>query len=120
LVVDDSSTVVDVERVLLARQGYDVITAADGAAAVDSALAGRPDLVLMDILMPRMNGVEACRRLREHEATRDIPVIVVTVRNDRDTVAEAYAAGCNDYLAKPFSAQTLLSKIRRSLGETTS
>jgi CheY-like chemotaxis protein len=117
LVVDDSSTLVHVERVLLARQGYDIITASDGAAAVDSALMGRPDLVLMDLLMPRMSGVEACRRLREHEATRDIPVIVVSVRNDRDSVAEAYAAGCTDYIAKPFRAQTLLSKIRRSLAE---
>jgi CheY-like chemotaxis protein len=80
LLVDDSSTVLLMERMILSKSDYDVVTAKDGQEGVEKALSEHPDLILMDVVMPRMDGFEACRRLREQDATKEIPVIMVTTR----------------------------------------
>ena len=81
LVVDDSPTAILWHRLLLEDEGYVVLTAADGAEGVDVAKANLPELVLLDVIMPRMNGFEACRALRDDDRTRDIPVLMITTRS---------------------------------------
>ena len=82
LLVDDSSTVLLMERTILSRSEYDVVTARDGQEGLEKARAEKPDLILMDVVMPRMDGIETCWRLREREDTRAIPVLLVTTRGE--------------------------------------
>ena len=119
LLVDDSKTILLMERMILGGGAYDLITALDGEEAVEKARAELPDLILMDVVMPRMNGFEACRRIRSGEATSDIPVIMVTTRGELESVEAGYESGCADYVIKPIDAQELLAKVQSCLGETT-
>jgi len=117
LLVDDSSTVLLMERMILQKSQYDVVTAKDGQEGVERALSEKPDLILMDVVMPRMDGLEACRRLREQEDTRSIPVIMVTTRDELQGLESGYASGCTDYVTKPINGLELLAKVRSCLGE---
>jgi len=117
LLVDDSNTALMIEKMLLGKASYDVITARDGHEGVQKALAERPDLILMDVIMPTMTGIQACRVLRSYESTRTTPIILVTTRGERETVEEGFASGCNDYVTKPINGLELLSKLRDQLGE---
>ena len=117
LLVDDSSTVLLMERMILSKSEYDVVTARDGQEGLERALAEKPDLILMDVVMPRMDGFEACRRLREQEGTRSIPVIMVTTRGELQSVESGYASGCTDYVTKPINGLELLAKVRSCLGQ---
>ena len=117
LLVDDSQTVLLMHQLLLADRGYELITARDGQAAVETALAERPDIIFMDVLMPRVDGFAACQELRAHENTRHIPVIMVTTRGEPHNVQRGYESGCSDYITKPFNANELLDKLERYLGE---
>ena len=117
LLVDDSSTVLLLERMILSKSEYDVLTARDGVEGIEKAMAERPDLILMDVVMPRMDGFEACRKLREEEDTASIPVIMVTTRGELASVESGYAAGCNDYVTKPINGLELLAKVRSCLGQ---
>jgi DNA-binding response OmpR family regulator len=115
LIVDDSETVLLAERALLSRS-YEVVVARNGEEGVEKALAERPDLILMDVVMPRMNGFDAVRRLRAQPATEHTPVIMVTTRGELANVESGYRSGCNDYLTKPFHGPELLAKVRSCLG----
>jgi DNA-binding response OmpR family regulator len=117
LLVDDSSTVLLMERMILSKSAYDVVTAKDGQEGFEKALAERPDLILMDVVMPRMDGFEACRRLREREDTRTIPVIMVTTRGELASLEAGYSSGCSDYVTKPINGLELLAKVRSCLGQ---
>ncbi len=117
LLVDDSTTVLLLERMILSKSEYDVVTAKDGVEGVEKAIAERPDLILMDVVMPRMDGFEACRRLRATDETREIPVIMVTTRGELKSVESGYESGCSDYVTKPINGLELLSKVRNYLGE---
>jgi DNA-binding response OmpR family regulator len=112
LVVDDSKTALFMVTTILKKAPYDLVTAHDGQQAVEVAMAERPDLILMDVIMPRMTGFEACRELRQHDATRTIPVILVTTRGEEHNVETGFESGCNDYVTKPVNAQELLAKVR--------
>ena len=115
LLVDDSATILMMERMILTKLPYELVTAANGEEAVAKALAERPDLILMDVVMPQMNGIEACRRLREEELTRDTPIIMVTTRGEMENVESAYESGCNDYVTKPINTAELVAKMRTFL-----
>lgn len=117
LVVDDSPTALMMNTMLLGRQPYNIVSARDGQEAVDKAIASPPDLVVMDVMMPRMNGIEACRAIRQNEKTRLIPIILITTRGEEEYVAQGFAAGCNDYVTKPVNATELVAKVRALLGE---
>jgi DNA-binding response OmpR family regulator len=117
LLVDDSSTILMIERMILTKGPYDLITASDGDEAVEKALAERPDLILMDVVMPRMNGFDACRRIREDEAVGDTPIIMVTTRGELENVETGFENGCNDYLTKPINGPELMAKLRNYLAE---
>ena len=117
LLVDDSNTILMMEKMVLRKTEYQVVTASDGEEGVARALAERPDLILMDVVMPKMNGFEAVRRLRQEEATREVPIIMVTTRGEAANVEAGFESGCNDYVTKPIDSIELLSKLRDHLGE---
>ncbi len=115
LLVDDSSTVLLFEKMVLSKEPYDLVVAKDGQEGLEKAVAERPHLILMDVMMPRMDGVEACRQIRARGETAKIPVILVTTRGEPESVANGRAAGCSDYVTKPINAAELLTKIRAHL-----
>jgi DNA-binding response OmpR family regulator len=117
LLVDDSQTVLLMEKMILSKGPYAVITATDGEDAVRKAAIEQPDLILLDVIMPKMNGFEACQKLREHEATRTTPIIMVTTRGEETNVETGYSSGCSDYITKPINGPELLAKLRGFLGE---
>ena len=112
LVVDDSKTALFMVTTILKKTPYEIVTAHDGQQAVQVAEAERPDLILMDVVMPHMTGFEACRELKQREQTRSIPVILVTTRGEEENVENGFESGCNDYVTKPVNAQELLAKVR--------
>jgi CheY-like chemotaxis protein len=112
LLVDDSTTALLMEQMILKNRGdFELISARDGVEAVDKATAEMPDLIVMDIVMPRMGGIEAMKQIRLNEATRDIPIIIVTTRGEPETIEDGYASGCNEYVTKPINGIELLTKI---------
>jgi two-component system, OmpR family, KDP operon response regulator KdpE len=112
LVVDDEPQITRVLRVTLGAQGWDVRTAAEGDAALDVLRDWRPDLVITDLAMPHMTGIELCRRIRK-EST--VPIIVLSVKGEEQTKIEALDAGADDYVTKPFNTGELLARVRASL-----
>lgn len=117
LLVDDSTTVLLMEKMILSKGPYQVVTAINGEEAVAKAATEKPDLILLDVVMPKMNGFEACRALRAQETTRSTPIIMVTTRGEEANVETGYASGCSDYITKPINAPELLAKLRSFLGE---
>lgn len=112
LVVDDSATAVLWQRLILERESYEVITAANGAEAVRRAITERPDLVLLDVVMPEMDGITACRAIRASAADATLPILMVTTRGDASAMLSAYECGCNEYILKPIDGTELLTKVR--------
>lgn len=117
LLVDDSSTMLLMEQMVLGSNGYQILTAQDGEAGLRAALSHRPDLIVMDVVMPGMDGLEACRRLRANEATRETPILLVTTRSESVYVQEGFISGCNDYVLKPINTNELLTKVKNLLGD---
>jgi two-component system cell cycle response regulator DivK len=117
LVVDDQEDLRGVLRDLLTGSGYAVIEAGDGEAGVAKAKSDRPDLILMDIQMPVIDGYEATRRLKLDSALKPIPIIAVSSFAMKGDEEKARAAGCDDYVTKPYSPMQLLRLIRGFLGD---
>lgn len=117
LLVEDNPMNRDMLRRRLERKGFEITTAVDGLDAIERAVADTPDLVLMDLSLPGIDGWEATRRLKENDATRDIPVIALTAHAMSGEKERALSAGCNDYDTKPIDLPRLLAKILRQLGE---
>jgi PleD family two-component response regulator len=115
LLVDDSETVLIMEEMLL-RRSYDILKATSGAQAMRLAAEKRPDLILLDVVMPDMDGLETCRLLRGMEATKTTPIIMVTTRSEAATVSAAHANGANDYVTKPIDRKELMEKVSRHIG----
>jgi CheY-like chemotaxis protein len=117
LLVDDSSTTLMLERLILSHSPYEITTAKDGVEAVEKARATRPDLILMDVIMPRMGGLEALKLIRNEAVIQDTPIIMVTTRGEPQSREAGFASGCSDYVTKPLNSVELLSKVRNFLGE---
>ncbi len=115
LVVEDQEDNRRIMRDLLASAGYEVIEAITGEEGVAAAETHRPDLILMDIQLPGLDGYEATRRIKANTDLHYIPIIVVTSYALSGDDAKAYEAGCNDYVSKPYSPRKLLEKIREYL-----
>ena len=97
LLVDDSTTTLMMEEMILKqRTKYDCVTAKDGLDAIERALSEQPDLILMDVVMPRMNGFEACKRIRTQDPLKNMPIILVTTRGEEQYVEAGFQSGCND------------------------
>jgi two-component system, OmpR family, response regulator MprA len=112
LVVEDDGDIADVLRRSLRLEGYEVRTADDGVAALDAAAVFEPDAVVLDLGLPRLDGVEVCRKLR---ADGDVPILVLTARDGVGDRVEGLDSGADDYLVKPFERQELLARIRALL-----
>ena len=112
LVVDDEPQIARVLRTGLKTHGYDVRVAADGVSALETYTDWRPDLVVTDLAMPNLDGLELCRRLR---ALSQLPIIVLSVRGEEKTKVEALDAGADDYVTKPFGMDELLARVRAQL-----
>jgi len=120
LLVDDSSTILMMEKFILRNGPYDLVTAANGEEGVRKAAEHLPDLILLDVIMPKMGGFEACRLIRSTESTKEIPIIMVTTRGEAANVEAGWANGCTDYVTKPINSIELLAKVRNFLGDAAS
>src|SRR3990172_559153 len=115
LVIDDEPVVVEVLTGLLSKEGFEVESAPDGLEGLSRAKEIRPDLVLLDISMPKMNGLETCRRLKDGNGTSNIPVVMFTSQADRDSKITALKAGANDFLSKPVDHTELVVRVKNLL-----
>ena len=112
LVVDDDPNVVELARLYLEREGYRVLTALDGADGLASAREERPDIVVLDVMLPRLNGLDVCRALREES---QIPIIMLTARVEEEDRLTGLELGADDYITKPFSPRELAARVRAVL-----
>ena len=113
LVVDDESHIRQLIEQTLIKAKYDVITAEDGKEALDKMVSERPDLIILDIMMPYYDGYEVLQTLRRYPTTRNLPVIILTAKNNDEDVFSAWQAGVSSYLMKPFNPTELLSYVKK-------
>ncbi len=118
LLVDDSNTILMMEKFILNNGPYDLITANNGEEGVRKAREEHPDLILLDVIMPKLGGFEACQLIRANESTKSIPIIMVTTRGEAANVEAGWANGCTDYVMKPINSVELLAKVRSLLEES--
>src|SRR4051795_13560248 len=112
LVVDDEPQITRVLRTVLSSQGYQVQTASEGQSALTNFAEWRPELVITDLYMPHMDGIELCRRIR---AQSKVPIVVLSVKGEEGTKVEALDSGADDYVTKPFGTDELLARVRATL-----
>jgi len=115
LVVDDEQDLLDLIEYNLKKEGFRVLKAENGVEALEVAREQNPDLVLLDIMMPKMDGLEVCQKMRSDDALRHIPIIFLTARGDEKTEVEGLDLGADDYVTKPISTTKLISRIRAVL-----
>jgi DNA-binding response OmpR family regulator len=115
LIVDDNVDIVRVMERILAKEGYDLLTAHDGESALKLARAAAPDLLLLDVMMPKIDGLEVCRQLKADESTSGIMVILVTGRGSLEHLVQGFDAGADDYIPKPFHIPELVARTRSAL-----
>lgn len=118
MIVDDSPETLSLYGIMLERRGYRVLKALDGASALQILEDSVPDLFILDVMMPEINGIELCQRIRalpQHEQT---PVIFLSAYSDTEIVEKTFAAGANDFVRKPIDVQDLEAKIHKMLGLT--
>ncbi len=115
LVVDDEASIVNIISFNLKKEGYEVITASDGETGLELALSEKPDLVLLDIMMPQMDGYEVCRKIREKST---VPIIMLTARADEVDKVIGLEMGADDYVTKPFGNRELMARVKANLRRT--
>lgn len=115
LVVEDEEDILALLHFNLIKAGYEVVCAARGEEALTAIAAGKPDLILLDLMLPGIDGLEICRRLRDDPATGEIPIIMLTARGEEEDVVRGLDLGADDYVTKPFSIKVLLARIQSVL-----
>jgi two-component system alkaline phosphatase synthesis response regulator PhoP len=120
LVVDDEADLLDLIEYNLTKENFEVVKASDGLKGIKKAKAEKPDLVLLDIMMPKLNGLEVCDMMRNDSDLKDIPIIFLTARSDERTEVDGLNAGADDYITKPISTVKLVSHIKAVLRRTDS
>ena len=115
LVVDDERYILHILDFSLGSEGYEVITAGDGEQAVERTKSEKPDLIVMDIMMPKMDGFEACKLIKSDPDTREIPVIMLTAKGREIDKNRGMEAGADEYLTKPFSPAKLIERVHSVL-----
>lgn len=116
LVADDDPDILQLVALRLERSGYEVMAAGDGEQALNAAMERAPDLALLDVMMPKLDGYQVTERLREHAATKHMPVILLTARVQEADITRGMEAGADDYVKKPFSTQELRERVQAVLG----
>lgn len=121
LLVDDSNTsLLMLEMLFMQHTEHSVILARNGAEAVAKAISDHPDMILMDVVMPEMDGFEACRQIRQQDSLQGVPIILVTSRGEPCNVETGFESGCNDYLTKPINARELIELVNEYLAQSSS
>jgi DNA-binding response OmpR family regulator len=115
LVADDDSDIRELVVFKLGQAGYEVHAVADGVAALDTARTLRPDLMVLDLMMPGLSGLDVCQELRRSPETASLPIILLTAKAQEQDVAVGFATGADDYVIKPFSPRELLSRVQAVL-----
>ncbi len=118
LVVDDEPNIVKLVSFILANNGYDVLEASSGAEGIKKAKAEKPDLIVLDVMMPKMDGFEAARKLRADKATSSIPILMLSSKAQFEDKMKGIDSGAMDYVTKPFDKQELLEKVQECLEES--
>lgn len=117
LFIEDEPDMVAVARPRLEHAGYKMISAPDGIQGIRAAIDEKPDLILLDILMPQMDGYETCERLKKEPQTKDIPVIIVTAVGSKGLADNCKFVGADDYIRKPYNPEELIAKIKKFVKE---
>ncbi len=117
LVVDDEIGALTLIGIMLERGGFSVLKAKDGKTALAVLDQNTPDLIILDVMMPGMNGIELCRFVRERADTNGVPVLILSARGDAESIMRGIEAGANDYLPKPILHHDLVAKVRTMLGD---
>src|ERR1043165_6205914 len=117
LVIDDSPTITKVVQLVLTKAGYQVATAPDGEAGLAAVRSQRPDLILLDFVMPRMNGYQFCRELVADPKLRDIPVVLMSAKGDQVGERFVKVMGIVDYITKPFSPEAITAVVQHTIGK---
>ena len=117
LIVEDEESLLKLESILLTSKGYDVRGVPNGLAALEAISQEPPDLVLLDIMLPEMDGFEVCRHIKENEATRHIPVIMLTAKKSREDMSRGEKVGADWYITKPFKSAMVIETIQRFLAK---
>jgi len=112
LIVEDEPDIVELLRYNLTRDGYDVLQATTGEAALDIIKESSPDLILLDLMLPRIDGLEVCRRVRANADTKHLPIIMLTAKGEEVDIVTGLELGADDYVTKPFSPRILLARVR--------
>ena len=120
LVVDDEEDVLELVRYNLAKNGYKVITATTGEQAINEARGKTPDLIVLDLMLPGIDGLEVCRKLKSDVKTERIPIIMLTAKGEETDIVTGLELGADDYVTKPFSPKVLIARLRRILHRTVS
>jgi two-component system phosphate regulon response regulator PhoB len=115
LVIEDDADIIEVMRFNLEREGFRVVMAGDGETGLREVSRGRPDFVLLDLMLPGIDGLEVCRRLRGEDPTRDLPILILTAKGEEADVIVGLEMGADDYLVKPFSPRELVARIKSVL-----
>jgi len=118
LVVEDEPDLLEILEYNLTREGFRVLTARDGEAGLKQARAELPDALILDLMLPGMDGLEICRRLRADDVTRALPIVMVTAKGEEADVVVGLGLGADDYVAKPFSPRELIARLRAVLRRT--
>ena len=117
LAVDDSPTILEMIKAILEAGGYDVITAADGAEALETARSEKPDLIMLDVMLTKLDGYRVCRLLKFDQNYKSIPIIMLTAKTEEQSMATGIRTGANQYLTKPVEPDTLLSAVAEELAK---
>ena len=112
LVVDDEKPIVDILKFNLEKEGFEVLTADNGASALETALSQNPDLILLDIMLPKMDGFDVCRKVREKS---NVPIIMITARDEEVDKVLGLELGADDYITKPFSVRELIARVKANM-----
>ena len=120
LVVDDEIYIVHILDFSLGMEGYEVVTALDGEQALEKARSEKPDLIVLDIMMPKLDGYETCKMLKADPETKDVPVILLSAKGRNVDQKVGFEVGADDYITKPFSPRKLVERINAILGHGTS
>ena len=115
LAVDDEEDILELLRVNLTREGFAVVCAASGEEGLKTAHSQSPDLILLDLMLPGMDGLEVAKRLKKEDATKDIPIIMVTAKGEEADIVTGLEVGAEDYITKPFSRKVLIARVRAVL-----
>lgn len=117
LIVEDVEDHLEIVKLILEQHNYSILTATNGKDGLLSVQKNKPNLIILDVMLPEMNGYEVCKAIRSDPSIKATPVIMLSVRSNQEDIEAGYAAGANEYMTKPFNLEELIKKVKKHLGE---